>query len=171
MHHTSKHGFAGTIGGVPAIDELEFVGGHPALDFVNTLDVEDAVDGFGSPAALRSWLVERGLVSRRPSDADKRRLVLSLTPAGRALRKKAVYHFLGSDIRGKTPTELAYGKRADAHFVPSSQTTYAVLSTGKPFISNEHSPPALCALMAGAGHRESVMPLMFSVVFPGRVSS
>ena len=28
--------------------------------------------------------------------------------------KKSVFHFLGSDIRGKTPAELAYGKRADA---------------------------------------------------------
>src|SRR2546421_9368229 len=36
-----------------------------------------------------------------------------------ALRKKSVYHFLGSDIRGKTPAELAYGKRADAQIVGS----------------------------------------------------
>src|SRR5438128_2449348 len=39
------------------------------------------------------------------------------------------------------------GRESDAHFVPSSKTTYGVLSTGAPFISNEHSPPALCALM------------------------
>src|SRR5947209_11841883 len=35
-------------------------------------------------------------------------------PILRALRKKAVYHFLGSDIRGKSPAQLAYGRRADA---------------------------------------------------------
>jgi hypothetical protein len=40
-------------------------------------------------------------------------------PALRALRKKSVFHYLGSDIRGKTPAELAYGKRADAEIVGS----------------------------------------------------
>jgi glycosyltransferase involved in cell wall biosynthesis len=33
--------------------------------------------------------------------------------------KKSVFHFLGSDIRGKTPQQLAYGKRADAEIVGS----------------------------------------------------
>jgi glycosyltransferase involved in cell wall biosynthesis len=37
----------------------------------------------------------------------------------RALRKKSVFHYLGSDIRGKTRGELAYGKRADAEIVGS----------------------------------------------------
>ncbi len=36
-----------------------------------------------------------------------------------ATGKKSVYHYLGSDIRGKTPAELAYGKRADAEIVGS----------------------------------------------------
>jgi len=40
-------------------------------------------------------------------------------PILRALRKKSVYHFLGSDIRGKTPAELAYGRRAGAQIVGS----------------------------------------------------
>jgi glycosyltransferase involved in cell wall biosynthesis len=40
-------------------------------------------------------------------------------PLLRALRKKSVYHFLGSDIRGKTPEQLAYGHRADAQIVGS----------------------------------------------------
>jgi glycosyltransferase involved in cell wall biosynthesis len=40
-------------------------------------------------------------------------------PILRAARKKSVYHFLGSDIRGKTPEQLAYGKRADAQIVGS----------------------------------------------------
>src|SRR5262245_11992910 len=31
--------------------------------FVNTLDVEDAVDGLAEPAALGAWLEERGLMS------------------------------------------------------------------------------------------------------------
>jgi hypothetical protein len=40
-------------------------------------------------------------------------------PALRALRKKSVFHYLGSDIRGKSRAELAYGKRADAEIVGS----------------------------------------------------
>jgi glycosyltransferase involved in cell wall biosynthesis len=40
-------------------------------------------------------------------------------PLLRALRKKSIYHYLGTDIRGKTPAELAYGKRADAEIVGS----------------------------------------------------
>ena len=40
-------------------------------------------------------------------------------PLLRLLRKKSVFHYLGSDIRGKTPAQLAFGKRADAEIVGS----------------------------------------------------
>ncbi len=40
-------------------------------------------------------------------------------PLLRAFRKKSVFHYLGSDIRGKTPEELAFGKRAGAEIVGS----------------------------------------------------
>jgi glycosyltransferase involved in cell wall biosynthesis len=40
-------------------------------------------------------------------------------PILRAARKKAVFHFLGSDIRGRTEAELAYRLRADASIVGS----------------------------------------------------
>jgi glycosyltransferase involved in cell wall biosynthesis len=40
-------------------------------------------------------------------------------PLLRLLRKKSVFHYLGSDIRAKTPGELAFGKRADAEIVGS----------------------------------------------------
>jgi len=40
-------------------------------------------------------------------------------PLLHALRKKSVFHYLGSDIRGKSPQELAFGKRADAQIVGS----------------------------------------------------
>jgi glycosyltransferase involved in cell wall biosynthesis len=40
-------------------------------------------------------------------------------PMLRALRTKSVFHYLGSDIRGKSRTELAYGKRANAEIVGS----------------------------------------------------
>jgi glycosyltransferase involved in cell wall biosynthesis len=40
-------------------------------------------------------------------------------PILQAARKKSVFHYLGSDIRGKTPAQLAYGRRADAQIVGS----------------------------------------------------
>jgi glycosyltransferase involved in cell wall biosynthesis len=40
-------------------------------------------------------------------------------PILRAFRKKSVFHFLGSDIRGKPPEQLAYGKRAGQQIVGS----------------------------------------------------
>jgi glycosyltransferase involved in cell wall biosynthesis len=40
-------------------------------------------------------------------------------PILRALHKKSVFHYLGSDIRGKTPAELAFGKKAGAEIVGS----------------------------------------------------
>src|SRR5687767_15378209 len=40
-------------------------------------------------------------------------------PLLRAFHKKSLYHFLGSDIRSRTPADLAYGKRADAQVVGS----------------------------------------------------
>jgi hypothetical protein len=40
-------------------------------------------------------------------------------PLLRAFRKKSIYHFLGSDIRGKSPADLAHGRRADAQVVGS----------------------------------------------------
>jgi hypothetical protein len=36
-----------------------------------------------------------------------------------AARKRSVFHYVGSDIRGKSPEELAYGRRADAEIVGS----------------------------------------------------
>ena len=40
-------------------------------------------------------------------------------PILRAAKKKSVMHYLGSDIRGKSPEELAYGRRAGAQIVGS----------------------------------------------------
>jgi glycosyltransferase involved in cell wall biosynthesis len=40
-------------------------------------------------------------------------------PLLKATRRKSVLHFLGSDIRGKTPEELAYARGADARIVGS----------------------------------------------------
>jgi glycosyltransferase involved in cell wall biosynthesis len=38
-------------------------------------------------------------------------------PLLRAFKKKSVFHFVGSDVRGKTPEELAYAHRADERIV------------------------------------------------------
>jgi glycosyltransferase involved in cell wall biosynthesis len=40
-------------------------------------------------------------------------------PLLRLFRKKSLFHYLGSDIRGKTRAELAFGRRADAQVVGS----------------------------------------------------
>jgi glycosyltransferase involved in cell wall biosynthesis len=40
-------------------------------------------------------------------------------PLLKALRKKSVLHYLGSDIRGKSASELAYGRKADAQVIGS----------------------------------------------------
>jgi glycosyltransferase involved in cell wall biosynthesis len=40
-------------------------------------------------------------------------------PLLRATGRKSVFHFLGSDIRGKTPAQLAYAQAADARVVGS----------------------------------------------------
>src|SRR4029078_3301826 len=40
-------------------------------------------------------------------------------PILRALRKKSVMHYLGSDIRGKTPEELSFWENAGAEVVGS----------------------------------------------------
>jgi glycosyltransferase involved in cell wall biosynthesis len=40
-------------------------------------------------------------------------------PLLKALRRKSVLHYLGSDIREKAPAELAFGKKADAQVVGS----------------------------------------------------
>ena len=40
-------------------------------------------------------------------------------PILKAARKKSVFHFVGSDIRGKSPEELAYGRLADVQIVGS----------------------------------------------------
>jgi hypothetical protein len=44
-------------------------------------------------------------------------------PILRTLRKRSVMHYLGSDIRGKTPEQLASGKKAGAEIVGSWDAT------------------------------------------------
>jgi glycosyltransferase involved in cell wall biosynthesis len=44
-------------------------------------------------------------------------------PALRLFGKKSVLHYLGSDIRGKTPEQLAYGEKAGAQIVGSYDAT------------------------------------------------
>jgi glycosyltransferase involved in cell wall biosynthesis len=76
---------------------------------------------------LRGQLVQWRALTRLLPRTDVFHFYFGLTlvpkslqfPLLRAFRKKSLYHFLGSDIRGKTPEQLAYGRRADAQVVGS----------------------------------------------------
>jgi hypothetical protein len=79
-------------------------------------------DGF-----VRGQLVQWRALARLLPRTDVFHFYFGLTLVPRALqfpiltatRRKAVFHFLGSDIRGKAPSELAYARRADARVVGS----------------------------------------------------
>ena len=72
---------------------------------------------------LRQWRALAQLLPR--TDVFHFYFGLTLVPKSlqfpllRALRKKSVFHYLGSDIRGRSRAELAFGKRADAEVVGS----------------------------------------------------
>jgi glycosyltransferase involved in cell wall biosynthesis len=76
---------------------------------------------------LRRQLAQWRALARLLPRTDVFHFVFGLTlvpqsvqfPLLRALRKKSVLHYLGSDIRGKSPDELAYGRKADAQIVGS----------------------------------------------------
>ena len=76
---------------------------------------------------LRRQLAQWRALARLLPRTDVFHFVFGLTlvpqsvqfPLLRALRKKSVLHYLGSDIRGKSPGELAYGRKADAQIVGS----------------------------------------------------
>jgi glycosyltransferase involved in cell wall biosynthesis len=68
-------------------------------------------------------------------------------PMLRAFRKKSVMHYLGSDIRGKSPAQLAFGKKADAEVVGSYDALRwvpeaDVIPPGIDIASIEPSPPS-----------------------------
>ncbi len=68
-------------------------------------------------------------------------------PLLRAARKKSVMHWLGSDIRGKSPAELAYGRKADAQVVGSYDAIRwvpeaEVIPPGVDLARIEPAPPA-----------------------------
>jgi predicted RNA-binding Zn ribbon-like protein len=60
--------------GVKATGELEFIGGHVALDFANTAEARDeavADESLHSPGDLRVWGQRYGLLSRSVPGADE----------------------------------------------------------------------------------------------------
>jgi glycosyltransferase involved in cell wall biosynthesis len=75
----------------------------------------------------RRQLVQARALARLLPETDVFHFYFGLTlvprrlqfPVLRAARKKSVFHFLGSDIRRKTPEQLAYARRADARIVGS----------------------------------------------------
>lgn len=91
---------------------------HPEAD--ESLDL--AGRGFAARQA-RQWAALARLLPR--TDVFHFHFGLTLVPQSlqfpilRAARKKSVLHYLGSDIRGKTPEQLAYGRKADAQVIGS----------------------------------------------------
>ena len=95
---------------------------HPEAD--RSLDLPSTKQPLGSTRRqARQWAALAHLLPR----TDVFHFVFGLTlvpqslqfPLLKALRKKSVMHYLGSDIRGKTPEQLAFGKRANAEIVGS----------------------------------------------------
>jgi Glycosyl transferases group 1 len=79
-------------------------------------------DGF-----LRAQLTQWRALARLLPTTDVFHFYFGLTlvprrlqfPILRATGRKAVFHFVGSDIRGKTPEQLSYARKADARVVGS----------------------------------------------------
>ena len=94
---------------------------HPEAD--SSLDLEGGL----ARRQARQWLELGRLLPR----TDIFHFVFGLTlvpqslqfPILRACRKRSVLHYLGSDIRGKSPAELAFGKKADGEIVGSFDAT------------------------------------------------
>jgi Glycosyl transferases group 1 len=92
---------------------------HPEAD--ESLEITSNSRLLGRQA--RQWAALARLLPR--TDVFHFHFGLTLVPQSlqfpilRAARKKSVMHYLGSDIRGKTPAQLAYGKKADAEIVGS----------------------------------------------------
>ena len=90
---------------------------HPEAD--RSLELEGGL----ARRQLAQWQVLAGLLPR--TDLFHFTFGLTLVPQSlqfpilRAFRKRSVMHYLGSDIRGKSPDELAYGKKAGAEIVGS----------------------------------------------------
>lgn len=87
-------------------------------------DVDLGLEGRGLAARqLRQWRAFAALLPR--TDVFHFYFGLTLVPKSlqfgllRAAWKRSVYHFMGSDIRGKPPAELAYAQRAGARIVGS----------------------------------------------------
>ncbi|MDQ5820418.1 MAG: hypothetical protein M3540_03155 [Actinomycetota bacterium] len=87
-------------------------------------DIDLGLGGRGLAARqLRQWRAFARFLPR--TDVFHFYFGLTLVPKSlqfallRAAAKRSVYHFLGSDIRGKTPAELAYAARAGARIVGS----------------------------------------------------
>jgi glycosyltransferase involved in cell wall biosynthesis len=94
---------------------------HPEADW--SLDRPDGL--------LRRQLVQWRAFARLLPRADVFHFYFGLTLVPKSLQfrllrlagRKSVYHFLGSDIRGRSPEELAYRHRADAQVVGSYDAT------------------------------------------------
>jgi glycosyltransferase involved in cell wall biosynthesis len=119
------------IAGVPwaNVQALRDLGVDAQLVVFNrgTLHPDADVDLHRPDGFLRGQLTQWRALARLLPRTDIFHFYFGLTlvpkslqfPILRAAGKKSVFHYLGSDIRGKTPEQLAYGKRAGAEIVGS----------------------------------------------------
>jgi predicted RNA-binding Zn ribbon-like protein len=74
------------------------------IDFVNTLDIDEATEAFDSPVSLDRWLVARGLVAGGvESGADELRRAIELREA---LRAVMLAHASGEDAPAEASAML-----------------------------------------------------------------
>jgi predicted RNA-binding Zn ribbon-like protein len=84
------------------LEELPFVAGNAALDFVNTAELRghpEAGDVIGSPADLRRWGQRYGLLSKGPTDGTED------AELSRAIEaRELLYTIFGGRIAGREPS-------------------------------------------------------------------
>src|SRR5919106_1481369 len=108
-------------------------------------EADESLERSGGP--LRRQATQWRALARLLPRTDVFHFVFGLTlvpqtlqfPILRAARKKSVMHYLGSDIRGKTPGQLAYGKKADAELI-GWYGIFAIeaMALGKPVVTFLH---------------------------------
>lgn len=86
------------------VGELQFLGGHPALDFLNTAEGRggpDPGDALGSPGDLRTWGQRQGILSNLSGSSSSDRQELRRALEAREL----LYRLFSARAHGRRPQE------------------------------------------------------------------
>lgn len=104
---------------------MPFVGGHPALDFVNTAEERghpDAGDALRTPLDLRQWGARYGLIARTGTRDDDAEAEFELAREAREL----LYRLFFARVHHRPPPKAALGRlaelAADAYRAASLET-------------------------------------------------